>query len=252
MLRWKAKIESKLDFKKSQSYIIQTADFYYSYITEYIKSIEFNHILDIPPDFHIELLILNMHVWLIFDRLKDFSEDKGTIDSFKNTLEGKFDEHNEEILLKIHMGRKNDLILDTKDYLKNMRKLFDYHFRLNLFTSVNPILKIDALVWSTVFLEKNDRYDDRIYLISSYLLETRNSLKRCSFEDIKQMKFAFNPFIVPVNYKQLIEKENPKLSPEEMKSAIEESVPQNRKFRYDYKGKEGLIPKPDDVKLIAC
>ena len=44
-------------------------------LEEYLKSVEFNHILNVPPDFFIEFYILNFHVWVILNRLKDFRND---------------------------------------------------------------------------------------------------------------------------------------------------------------------------------
>ena len=242
------KFKFHFDFKKSQTYVNQVARVYYSYLTIYTKSIEFNHVLDTPPDFHIEQLLLNLHLWLLLDRLNDF-EEIAFVKSFMGQLESFFEAHYDDVLTKIHMGRKNDFILDTKYFLKNMRTLLNYHFRLNLHTSVNPIKKIDSLVWSCVFLEKNNRYDNKVYLIASYLLQARKAVRQITLEDIKEFRFAFNPFVVPVDYRTEIEKVNPPLTAEEMEQEMKEPVLTKRRFRYDYKEENNLIPKLEEVKL---
>lgn len=42
----------------------------------YIDSWEFVNSLDVENDFHINHSIANMHIWLIYQRLRDFSENK--------------------------------------------------------------------------------------------------------------------------------------------------------------------------------
>mmetsp|Transcript_17549 Transcript_17549/g.29611 ORF Transcript_17549/g.29611 Transcript_17549/m.29611 type:complete len:264 (+) Transcript_17549:241-1032(+) len=42
----------------------------------YIDSWEFVNSLDIPNDFHVNHAIANMHVWLLYQRLRDFAENK--------------------------------------------------------------------------------------------------------------------------------------------------------------------------------
>ena len=42
----------------------------------YIDSWEFVNSMDIPNDFHVNHSIANMHVWLLYQRFRDFSENK--------------------------------------------------------------------------------------------------------------------------------------------------------------------------------
>ena len=42
----------------------------------YIDSWEFVNTMDVENDFHINHSIANMHLWLIYQRLRDFSENK--------------------------------------------------------------------------------------------------------------------------------------------------------------------------------
>lgn len=45
----------------------------------YINCTEFNRILSISPDFHIEHSILNMHMWMLSDRLKKIGTREANI-----------------------------------------------------------------------------------------------------------------------------------------------------------------------------
>lgn len=231
---------------QSETYISSVADLYHFYIIYYCKSIEFNHVLSIPVDFHVELLLINMHLWLLIDRLNDL--DGGVFNvAFSQKLTTAIDIYLESQLTKVHMGRKTDVISDTKLYLKRLRKHFDTHFRNNVFTVANPMQRIDALVWSVVFLEKCDRYDNRVYLISSYLLETRELLKRYTLDDLKDMRIAFSPFVVPVDYRQQIEKVNPPLTREQLLADLQEKDPAKKRFRYDYKSTDNQLPNIEEV-----
>lgn len=50
----------------------------------------------------------------------------------------------------------------------NNRMAFDRHFN-NLYIE-DPYQKIDALVWSSIFFEKVERYSDEVYLMSEYFI----------------------------------------------------------------------------------
>ena len=42
----------------------------------YIDSWEFVNTMDVENDFHINHSIANMHLWIVYQRLRDFSENK--------------------------------------------------------------------------------------------------------------------------------------------------------------------------------
>ena len=42
----------------------------------YMDSWEFVNSIDLEEDFHIQNSIANMHIWLLYQRLRDFSENK--------------------------------------------------------------------------------------------------------------------------------------------------------------------------------
>jgi hypothetical protein len=116
-------------------------------ILEWIHSIEFNHVCKLPPDFHINHAIYNMHVWLITNHLKSFNtrESKYLV----TLIEQSFAQITNYKVTKIHLKKKNDFIKDLNSFMRLNRNSFEKHFQVNAKTSVNPIYKIDALLWST-------------------------------------------------------------------------------------------------------
>lgn len=147
---------------------------FYHFITQYLQtrtilylsSLEFNKILSIPPDFHIEHSILNVHMWMLSDRLKkiDTREAKFIV----KDIEYQFKKYTLDKIGKIHLRKKNDFIKDVNHFMVNNRNAFDRHF--NQLYKEDPYQKIDALVWSAIFFEKIDRYSEEVYLMSEYII----------------------------------------------------------------------------------
>lgn len=52
--------------------------------------------------------------------------------------------------------------------MANNRKAYDRHF--NELYKDDPYEKIDALVWSSVYFEKLERYSEDVYLMSEYIM----------------------------------------------------------------------------------
>ena len=240
------KLNKYFNYDRSHGYINKLSVFYFQQIEEYLKSIEFNQVLDIPPDFQIELMILNVHIWMIINRLNDF-EQNGFIGAFKNYLTNILNKYTEENIMRLHINKKNDFILDTKFYLENCQKFLNYHFRGNIKTSNKPIVKIDSLIWTLVFFEKVDRYDERVYLFSGYILEMIKEMEKMTIEDFKSFNLNLNPLIIPIDYKKRIIDANPQLSNEEM--AIEKNKDQNnkKKYRYDFEEKMDFKLPEDQI-----
>jgi hypothetical protein len=243
-------LKSFFDYDQSQKYMERLCQAYLVYTFAYSQSIELNHVLDVPVDFQIELMMLNIHIWLLLDRLKQL--DKG---AFSQTIPGYFisslDVYSNEFLTSFHMGRKTKHVYDTREYLKQFRKRLDQHFRENMRFAANPADRIDALVWSALLLEKCDRYDNRVYLLASYLLETWKALQQYDFEDFKNLKIVFNPFVVPVDYRKQLEAINPPLSRADYEADKQLVDPRLHRFRYDYKEPSGQLPRIDQVSLAV-
>jgi hypothetical protein len=63
-------------FERGQKRSVMQASTLLQRILMYIDSWEFVNSMDIPSDFHINHSIANMHIWLMYQRLRDFSQNK--------------------------------------------------------------------------------------------------------------------------------------------------------------------------------
>lgn len=64
------------------------------------------------------------------------------------------------------------LYKDLEGALFNNELFFEHHFNYNDTTICDPLYKLDALAHLTIFLCKTDRYEDRVYKLGYYILET--------------------------------------------------------------------------------
>lgn len=135
----------------------------------YVNSLEFARVLDIQPDFHITHAIVNLHIWLLVDRLKRFKTKSA--DYLVYQIERNFKEFTVKRVGKIHLRKKNDFIKDLNMFMLANRMSYDRHFNKHPLTARNPLIRLDALVWSTVFFEKVKRYDNCVYIFAEYLIE---------------------------------------------------------------------------------
>lgn len=232
---------SRFNKRKSNFFVQNLSNSIFSRIEEYVKCIEFNTVLDIPPDFQIELIVLSVHVWAILNRLNDFQQNS-LIVTLKHYLMNILYRKVENEVGALHINRKGDLILDSKHYIDNCIRFFNYHFRGNLETVDNNIYKLDSLVWTSVFLEKMDRYDRRIYLFSGYLLELVKAFEKKELEDFLRADLDINVFMIPFDYEEQLKKVNPPLSRDQLKIEQSKSKNSDKKYRYDYKNANAPIP----------
>ena len=165
----------------------------------YIDSWEFVNSMDIPNDFHINHAIANMHIWLIYQRLRDFSENKYAFQLREELVEA-FNKMTSEEMENVDVLRKMKKIEDIDNYMFAIRRNFDFHFFINGKSVDNPYYKIDALVWSSVFHEKVPRYSDQVYRMSEYLVEHFKYLKSLSFTDLETAMIDWSAYRVPYNF----------------------------------------------------
>lgn len=125
----------------------------------YIDSWEFVNAMDIPNDFHINHSIANMHLWLLYQRLRDFSENKFAF-TLREDLIDAFNKMTNEEMDNVDVLRKAKKIEDIDNYMFAIRRNFDFHFFINGKSVDDPYYKIDGLVWSCIFHEKVPRYSD--------------------------------------------------------------------------------------------
>jgi len=135
----------------------------------YIDSWEFVNSMDIPSDFHINHAIANMHVWLMYQRLRDFSENQYAFQLREELIEY-FNKMTKTEMEDVDVLRKAKKIDDIENYMFAIRRNFDFHFFINGKSAENPYYKLDALVWSCIFHEKVPRYSDQVYKMSEYLV----------------------------------------------------------------------------------
>jgi hypothetical protein len=90
----------------------------------------------------------------------------------------------------IHLKKKNDFINDLKTFMRLNRNTYDVHFKKNARTSKDPYFKADALVWSTVYFEKIDRYDFDNYTMAEYLIENYHMIRGASFEQFETLTYT--------------------------------------------------------------
>ena len=71
--------------------------------------------MNIPPDFHIEHSLMNMHVWLIIDRLKKINTNLSNF--IAKNLEFIYKVYTEQKVYKIHLKKKNEFIKDVNLFM---------------------------------------------------------------------------------------------------------------------------------------
>lgn len=120
-----------------------------------------------------------------------------------------------------------------KAYLEAQRRVYDYHFLMGGKSAENPYYKIDALVWTNIFMEKVPRYSDKVYKMSEYFIQHYKYLKTLSYEQIEQCDVHWSPFRVGFNYTDKIVKYNVPLTEEEFEQELN-SPYAIKQYHYDF------------------
>lgn len=205
---------------------------------QYPDSWEFVNQLEVEEDFHINHSIINMHLWLICTRLKDFTKNKFA-EEFKAELIDAFNSYTRNEIYDLDVMRKEKKIESIENYLFSIRNNFDYHFYINGKTAENPYFKIDALVWSCIYHEKAPRYADKIYKMSEYFIRCFKYIKTLSFQDLEGGNIDWNACRTPVNFKDRVMKHNIPLSEYEFNKEMNSSY-KTKKYHYNYRWPEEL------------
>jgi hypothetical protein len=86
-------------------------------------------------------------------------------------LGSKFDEILENNMHTLFLKKgKKDFINDTLFFMSSSRIIFDKHFNSLPKSSRNPFFKLDALIWSKLFTEKQERYSNNVYQVAAYFI----------------------------------------------------------------------------------
>jgi hypothetical protein len=204
----------------------------------YIDSWEFVNTMDVENDFHINHSIANMHVWLIYQRLRDFAENKYAFELKEQLIEA-FNKLTDQEMQNVDVLRKQKKIDDIENYLFAIRRNFDFHFFINAKSVDDPYYKLDALVWSCIYHEKVPRYSEKVYKMAEYLVQHFNYLKSLSFTEIEQCAVDWSAYRVPFNYNTKLVKVNPPLSEEEFEKEFN-SPYKVKKYHYNFRSEDEL------------
>ena len=204
----------------------------------YIDSWEFVNNMDIPNDFHINHSIANMHVWLIYQRLRDFAENKFAFQLREDLIDA-FNRMTNEEMENVDVLRKAKKIEDIDNYMYAIRRNFDFHFFINGKSAEDPYYKLDALVWSCIFHEKVPRYSDQVYKMAEYFVQHFNYLRSLSFTDLEKATVDWCAYRVPFNYPNKVIKVNPQLTEEEFEKE-QDSPYKVKKYHYSFRRPEEL------------
>ena len=238
--RWLSVYKQRRMSGKNLAVIDLWSDFLFSRITKFTETIEFSTVMDVPPDFHVQYSILNFHLWLVVSRLKDFKDQKVVRHMIKS-LNEQFRLYSNFHISEIHIKKKNDFVKDLESFMRLNRNTFDKHFRNDPRTSANPYYKADALVWSTIFFEKVDRYDPRVYRFAEYAVNLYKYFSSLPLEDLKTGVFNYDAFRIRGDFHKKLTDINPPLSSEEFEAELDSDEPV-KKFFYTYDDPDFQMP----------
>lgn len=180
----------------------------------FLQTEEFQKELDCELDFYVTQSIVSMHLWLICQRLQNFRRSKladeitfDILKLYKDLCKYEF-EKNVDTLRKLKKFRT------TEELYEDQKNRLHWFFYINNPTVENNYFKIDSFVWRNIYREKIDRYDDRVYKMSHYLIHHFNKLKEYNYSDFECLNFNFSTDCIPLNYRDRIEQYNPRLDQE--------------------------------------
>jgi hypothetical protein len=152
-----------------------------------------------------------MHIWLICQRLQHFKRSKEAYELIHEILKT-YKEICKSEFENVDTIRKLSKFTSIEELYDDQKNMFNWHFYIYNPSVENNFFKIDALVWSFIYRERIDRYDDRVYKLSQYLIYHFEKLKEYTLDDLLTCNIKWDLYSsIPYNYKDKIEKYNPKL-----------------------------------------
>jgi hypothetical protein len=118
-------------------------------VMKHIKSLEFKTSLNVPHDYMIEAQMIQIHFWLLIDRLKKIGSLRTQI--LAKRLEFALNFETVRKAQSVNLKRSNVLVASLERMLEMNANLLDMHFNVSPLTRNNPYRAIDALVWSIAF-----------------------------------------------------------------------------------------------------
>ena len=142
-----------------------------------------------------------MHIWILYQRLRDFAENKYAFQLREELIET-FNKMINSEMEDVQVLRRFKKIEDIDNYLFAIRRNLDFHFFINGATTTQPEYKLDALVWTCIFHEKVPRYSDKVYKMSQYLLKHYLYLKTLDFTTIEKGMINWSVNLIPFNSRE--------------------------------------------------
>ena len=147
----------------------------FTQIMNHVRSLEFSVGMNIPHDYMIQAMMIQIHFWMVINRLKQIGSpgSKALADMLKMTLQVETVRGAQSVNLK----KSNVLTATLERMLETNNSLLEVHFNRANLTKDNPYKGIDALVWSIAFAEKVERYSDEVYMFGDYLIKNIKHLE---------------------------------------------------------------------------
>ena len=176
-----------------------------------------------------------MHLWLLFQRLRDFSHNKFA-HQLKEELIENFNRIIKHEMDTVEVLKRYKKVEQIDNYLQAIRNNLDFHFHINGVSVEQPEFKLDALVWTCIFHEKVPRYSDVVYRMACYLLEHYKYLKTLQYTDIESCMVDWSVSRVPFNPRERFTRlsANQPLSLEEFEKEYD-SPYLTKKYHYNFR-----------------
>ena len=183
----------------------------FSQIMNHVRSLEFSAGLNIPHDYMIQAMMLQIHFWMVINRLRQIGSQatKALADILKLTLTAETVRSAQSVNLK----KSNALTATLERMLDTNSTLLEVHFNRAKLTKDNPYKGIDSLVWTIAFAEKVERYSDEVYNFSEYLVQNVQHINSHTEQQLLDGIVEFDCYLVDPKCRQKIEAVNPPLSP---------------------------------------
>jgi hypothetical protein len=155
-------------------------------------------------------------MWLICQRLQHFKRSKQAFELIFEIL-NTYKKICKEEFENVDTLRKLSKFSTIEELYEDQKNMFNWHFYIYNPTVENLYFKIDSLVWSYIYREKIDRYDERVFKLSHYFIYHFEKFKEYTLEDFETLNFKFDlKASIPYNYKDKILRYNEVLDNEYM------------------------------------
>lgn len=210
-------------------------------LVHWCNSMEFLRVMRVPPDFQIELAVFHFHAWLLRDRLRQ--EDSFTSQYLVQLIDFTLRNYTMEKVGVLSIKKKNEFLKNVSQMMKLNLNVLSYHF--GEAGPSDKYQRIDALVWSTVFLEKVERYSDEVYMFSEYAVRMHQFVRELPLRHLMQGMVEFDAAVGDYDFVSKIQRVNPPLSREEFEREFA-SDSKDKRYYYSHGLPNVVMPMQDD------